>query len=408
MRFIDEAKISVSAGKGGPGCISFRREKFIPRGGPDGGDGGDGGDVFFVASEQLSTLQDFRYKRIYNAPAGMHGSGSNKSGKDGLDIEIKIPVGTILKNSETGEIIKDFEIPGERWQACSGGRGGKGNAHFVSSTFQAPKFAQPGEEGTSISLTLELKLLADAALIGFPNAGKSTLISRISAARPKIADYPFTTLTPNLGVVSLGEELGESYVVADIPGLIEGAHRGYGLGHKFLKHIERTSVFVHMIDGTHLLEELTLPGDNSTEVALEHLVDRYQVIRKELGLFNEALLHKPEIVVINKGDVLEADEELLERARQSIRTRLASLRGVSPEAGEPYVISAVSGKGVNELAFEVLKYVKARRNQISRFNKETGMLSLRRDPTKDQANAESDHSKPKALLPDDPSLRRNA
>ncbi len=359
MRFIDEAQIKVSGGHGGPGCISFRREKFIPRGGPDGGDGGQGGSVIIEASVQLGTLQDFRFRREYRADNGKHGSGVNKAGQDGDDITIRVPVGTIIRDAETGEIIQDFTEDGEQWVACKGGRGGKGNAHFVSSTFQAPKFAQDGEEGTTLSLKLELKLLADAAIIGFPNAGKSTLISRISAARPKIADYAFTTLTPNLGVVSLPEY--QSFVIADIPGLIEGAHKGMGLGHKFLKHIERTRVFVHLLDGTKFLEDATGEGEDSFERAIEELVRRYTVIRRELGLFNEALLHKPEIVVINKLDVLESSAELIERARSALRARIAAIRGTHPELKEPYVVSAATGAGVEPLLYSVYSHIQSAR-----------------------------------------------
>lgn len=357
MRFIDEAKIRVAGGHGGPGCISFRRETFVPRGGPDGGDGGEGGSVVFISTHQLSSLQDFRFKRVYEAPRGMHGSGSNKAGRDGEDIEVKVPVGTVIKDTNTGEVLVDFTEPNQRWVACKGGRGGKGNAHFVSSTFQAPKFAQPGEEGESREITMELKLLADAGIIGFPNAGKSTLIARISAARPKIADYEFTTLTPNLGVVQMPDF--QSFVVADIPGLIEGAHRGMGLGHKFLKHIERTRVFIHVLDGSKLLEEATRPDiEDSFNEAIEHMIGRYQAIRNELGLFNEALLHKPEIVVLNKLDLLESDPELVENARKTLRQRLNSIRGTPPVADEPYVISGVSGTGVQELLFAVHAEIK--------------------------------------------------
>lgn len=355
MRFIDEAQIRVHGGHGGPGSVSFRRETFAPRGGPDGGDGGEGGDVLFIATAQLSTLQGFRFKREYKAPAGMNGSGANKAGRDGEDIVIRVPVGTVIRDVETGEILIDFIEEGQQWVAATGGRGGKGNAHFVTSTHQAPRFAQPGEEGTSRELKLELKLLAEVGIIGFPNAGKSTLISRISAARPKIADYEFTTLTPNLGVVQMPDF--QSFVVADIPGLIEGAHRGLGLGHKFLKHIERTRVFLHVLDGSRLLEDATTPDvpgmEDSFTLAVGKLVERYQVIRKELGLFNEALLHKPEIVVINKLDLVESDPELVERARTALRQRITQLRGSHPIGKEPYVISAVSGKGVEELLFSI-------------------------------------------------------
>ncbi len=365
MRFIDEAMIRVSAGKGGPGCVAFRREKFIPRGGPNGGDGGDGGDVIFRASSNLSTLQDFRFKRVYQAGNGMNGQGSNKAGKDGENILIPVPVGTLIKESNTGELLKEFMEDGEEWVVCEGGRGGKGNAHFVSSTFQAPKFAQPGEEGEFKELTLELKLLADAAIIGFPNAGKSTLISRISAARPKIADYAFTTLTPNLGVVSTPDN-EDSFVVADIPGLIEGAHRGMGLGHKFLRHIERTRVFIHLLDGTKLLEEATKPGrprKEGVEAAVEMLLKQYVIIRSELGLFDEKLLHKPEIVAINKVDLMVSDPDIIESSVARLREKILEIRGpkqigVEPIPGEPFVISAVSGTGVPELVGAVYKKVR--------------------------------------------------
>jgi GTPase len=375
MRFIDEATIRVAAGHGGPGSISFMRDAMTPRGGPDGGDGGEGGDVIITASVQLGTLQDFRFKRVYKAAAGENGSGSNKSGRDGEDIDIRVPIGTLIRDTESGELLCDMTTDGQRWVACEGGRGGKGNAHFTTSTHQAPRFAQPGEEGTSRQLTFELKLLADAAIIGFPNSGKSTFISRVSAARPKIADYAFTTLTPNLGVVDMPEY--RSFVIADIPGLIEGAHRGMGLGHKFLKHIERTRVFVHMLDGSQFLEDATSPdklpetaetaeGEEtpaptaastpptpSFEQAVDNLVERYQTIRKELGLFNEKLLHKPEIVVINKLDLIESDPALVERARTALRQRIASIRGTHPLPDEPWVISAATGRGLTELKFVI-------------------------------------------------------
>lgn len=374
MRFIDEARIRVAAGNGGPGSVSFRREKYIPRGGPDGGDGGQGGHVFFVANSQLGTLQDFRFKRVYQAGNGMHGSGANKAGRDGEDVTVQVPVGTVIKDTDSGEILIDFVEDGQQWAACRGGRGGKGNAHFVSSTFQAPKFAQPGEMGSFLDITLELKLLADAAIIGFPNAGKSTLISRISAARPKIADYPFTTLTPNLGVVAMPEH--QSFVIADIPGLIEGAHRGLGLGHRFLKHIERTRIFVHLLDGTKVLEDATSPAHPERQDSLKHTVDeliqRYQIIREELGLFNESLLHLPEIVVLNKVDVLESDPELLEEAKKALRQRIASIRGTHPLPAEPYIISAVSGHGVQELLHVVFAEVQKQRKENARLAARAG------------------------------------
>jgi GTP-binding protein len=386
MRFIDEAIIRVSGGHGGPGCISFRRETFEPRGGPDGGDGGEGGHVTFIASNQLGSLQDFRFKRIYQAPNGLHGSGANKAGRDGEDIEIRIPTGTIIKDTQTGETLSDLTKDKQVWVACKGGRGGKGNAHFVTSTHQAPKFAQPGEEGENREIKLELKLLADAAIIGFPNAGKSTLISRMSAARPKVADYPFTTLTPNLGVVSLPSL--ESFVIADIPGLIEGAHRGLGLGHKFLKHMERTHVFVHLLDGTQLLEEMTRPDESPqnrvNSQAIDKLIERYQTIRNELGLFNEKLLHMPEMVVLNKIDLFESDSEILMEARESLRQRIASIRGSHLLPQEPWIVSAVSGAGIEDLTFAIHRELKAYEKQ-TRFASKT--------------------PKSQTLLPDDEDMR---
>jgi GTP-binding protein len=386
MRFIDEAIIKVAGGNGGPGCVSFRRETFVPRGGPDGGDGGAGGSITFVGSVQLGTLQDFRYKRTYQAPSGDHGSGANKAGRDGEEIKIRVPLGTTISNAETGEVLVDIQTEGQEWLACKGGRGGKGNAHFVSSTFQAPKFAQPGEAGSFMELKLELKLLADAAIIGFPNAGKSTLISQMSAARPKVADYAFTTLTPNLGVVAVGEY--ESFVIADTPGLIEGAHAGVGLGHRFLKHIERTHVFVHLLDGTKILEDATAPetrpGTEGFKKIIEELIRRYEAIRNELGLYNEELLHKPEIVVLNKIDLIESDPDLLEAARKALRERIAQIRGSHPEGGEPFLISAVSGRGVDGLKNWIYR-------EIRRFR-------VQKDTTSREALSK--------LRPDDPAIRR--
>lgn len=317
--------------------------------------------MIFVASSQLTSLQDFRFRREYRAEAGHHGSGANKAGRDGEDIIIRVPAGTIVKDTETGELLIDLTEDGQTWVVCKGGRGGKGNTHFTTSTHQAPKFAQPGEEGGAREITLELKLLADAAIIGFPNAGKSTFISRISAARPKIADYPFTTLVPNLGVVSLPDH--RSFVVADIPGLIEGAHRGLGLGHKFLRHIERTRVFVHLLDGTRILEDATRPEvEDSLSLAIDRMIERYQIIRNELGLFNPALLHKPELVVVNKVDLLESDPKLVERARTALRQRIASIRGANPESGEPFIVSAVSGAGIDGLLFAIRDAIDAHRD----------------------------------------------
>lgn len=244
--FIDRARIYVKAGDGGNGCVSFRREKYIPAGGPDGGDGGRGGSVVLIADPNLATLIDFRYRKHFKAENGEHGRGKNQFGKDGEDLLIRVPPGTVVTHGETGELIADLAKPGQKLIAAVGGRGGRGNTRFTTSTRQAPAFAERGEKGAELWINLELKLIADVALVGYPNAGKSTLIAAVSAAKPKIADYPFTTLVPNLGVVSLG--LGQSFVVADVPGLIEGAHRGVGLGHDFLRHIERTRVIVHVVD----------------------------------------------------------------------------------------------------------------------------------------------------------------
>lgn len=378
MRFIDEAVIKIAGGHGGPGSVSFRRETFEPRGGPDGGDGGAGGDVIFKATAQLNTLQTFRFKRNFLATPGNHGSGANKAGRDGEDVVIRVPVGTIVKDAQTGEQIIDFTEEDQEWIACKGGRGGKGNAHFVTSTFQAPKFAQPGEPGEEKELQLELKLLADVAIIGYPNAGKSTLISRISAARPKIADYPFTTLTPNLGVVQMPDY--QTFVVADIPGLIDGAHRGMGLGHQFLKHIERTRVFIHLLDGTHLLEAMTSPvGDTGWDRAKAQIVDRYQAIRRELGLFSEALLHKPEIVVFNKVDLVESDPAVVQNMARALRSEIAMARGDAPRAGEPFFVSAASGRGIEEFisaVFLTIQEIREREEKKGPFAPKVSKIKL--------------------------------
>ncbi len=310
-KFIDEAIISVRSGKGGPGCVAFRREKFIPFGGPNGGDGGKGGDIIFRSTHNLGTLQDFRYMRSYEAKNGSPGSGGNKTGPDAEDIVILVPNGTVLRDTETQEILADLANDDDEYLACKGGRGGKGNAHFATSTNQAPKFAQPGEEGESKSIKLELKLLADVGLVGYPNAGKSTLISKISAARPKVADYPFTTLVPNLGVVRLSQEPhSPTFVVADVPGLIEGASLGRGLGIKFLKHLERTKLLVHMIDGAKLLKEV---GAEDPALTVKAAIDDKEIIDAELYTFSPELAVKPQILVFNKCDLYE--DEYLEKVR---------------------------------------------------------------------------------------------
>lgn len=312
MRFIDEAIIEVQAGHGGPGSVHFRRETMEPWGGPDGGDGGRGGHVYVIADTNLSTLMDFRFRKKYKAPVGEPGSGKCRAGKDGEDIYLKVPVGTIIKNADTNEVIMELlQKSEEPILLCKGGRGGKGNTHFKTSTHQAPKFAQPGEEGEQLNISLELKLLADVGLVGFPNVGKSSLIAAISAARPKIADYAFTTLVPNLGVVRVDGT--RSFVVADVPGLIEGAHEGVGLGIRFLKHLERTKIYIHIIDAA--------SGRDPEE--------DYNIVRKELAAFNPELLNNKEIIVFNKMDSAQGDPEPLEKFCQKLDAEKKIYRRIS-------------------------------------------------------------------------------
>ncbi|HEY6248939.1 MAG TPA: GTPase ObgE [Candidatus Angelobacter sp.] len=325
--FIDEAVIRVKAGGGGNGCMAFRREKFVPRGGPSGGDGGRGGDVIMESSERHNTLVHFRFNPEYNAERGRHGEGSNCTGRDGEHVVLKVPVGTIVYDKESGERLYDFSQPDERLVVAHGGRGGRGNQHFATSTHQAPREFELGKPGDERVLRLELKLLADVALVGYPNVGKSTLISRISAARPKIADYPFTTLQPNLGVVTIGEAPhDESYVVADIPGLIEGAHTGTGLGTQFLRHIERTRLLAHLVDV-------------SDASGRPDPVKDFNVILEELASFGAELEKKPMIVVASKMDVVNPDK--LARLRKHVKKLKLDL----------YEISAVTGKGIPELKY---------------------------------------------------------
>jgi GTP-binding protein len=328
MQFIDEVKISVRAGNGGAGCVSFRREKFIPRGGPDGGDGGKGGDVIFVVSPSLSTLLDLRHRPHQKAGRGAHGMGKDRHGANGKNLIIPVPPGTVIKDYETDEVLADLTDPGDRQILLRGGRGGQGNARFATSTNKAPKFAQPGEPGEERDLRLELKLLADVGLFGFPSVGKSSFIARISAARPKIADYPFTTLTPNLGVVSYKDF--RSFVVADIPGLIEGAHRGAGLGHRFLKHVERTRLLVHILDVSPMPERDPLR--------------EYHALNRELLLFDDQLARKPQVVVVNKIDL------------PPVREKLVELNPVFNELGvRLYPVSAVTGEGIPALLDEIAR-----------------------------------------------------
>ena len=337
MRFVDEVKIHVRAGDGGKGCVSFRREKYVPRGGPDGGDGGNGGDVVIKATSAKQTLLDFHFKSHFKADRGAIGRGKQQTGKSGQDCTLLVPVGTQVRDADSGELLGDLTQDDDNLVIAKGGLGGKGNMRFATSTRRAPRIAQPGRPGEERHIILELKLLADVGLIGLPNAGKSTLISRISAARPKIADYPFTTLVPNLGVVQLG--MDESMVVADIPGLIEGAHQGAGLGLKFLRHIERTLVLVHIID------------ISGWERGVQSMVDNYDQVNYELAQFSSELLDKPQVVALNKIDLL-AD-------RAPVEELLAAFRELGPPV---HAISAVTGEGTQELIWETAEKLAQLRN----------------------------------------------
>jgi GTP-binding protein len=320
--FIDDVQIRVKAGDGGNGCVAFRREKYVPRGGPSGGDGGRGGDVILVSSQHYNTLLHLRYNPEHVAERGRHGEGSNRKGRDGASIEIPVPVGTVVYDADTGEQLFDFTAPGQRFVAARGGRGGRGNARFATPTHQTPFEHEEGFPGEERRLRLVLKLLADVGLVGFPNVGKSTLISRISAARPKIADYPFTTLEPHLGVVDAGDQ--RTFIVADIPGLIEGAHEGHGLGIQFLRHIERTRLLAHLVD--------------VSESSGRDPVHDFEVILNELRFFNPALLEKPMIVVGTKADAAQNPD------------RVAALQKAAEQKGYPFfLISSVTGQGVEQL-----------------------------------------------------------
>ncbi len=324
--FIDRVKIHVRGGHGGNGVTAFRREKFVPRGGPSGGDGGRGGDVWMVADSSLNTLLHLRYNPEHLGERGRHGEGSNCSGREGEDRVVRVPVGTQIFESTSGELLKDLSVDGDRWLAAKGGRGGFGNSHFATSTNRAPRYHQMGSEGEELELQLELKLLADVGLIGFPNAGKSTLISTISAAKPKIADYPFTTLEPHLGVVDLGDF--RTFVVADMPGLIEGAHQGAGLGDRFLRHIERTKLLLHLVD--------------VSSASGRDAVADYLTVNRELKAYNPELANRPQIVVATKIDALDEPERL-----ESLR------RQVATEGLELYEISSATNKGTKELVAAV-------------------------------------------------------
>ncbi len=330
--FIDRVKIRVKGGHGGNGVTAFRREKFVPRGGPSGGEGGKGGDVWLVADTGVNTLLHLRYNPEHSADRGRHGEGSNRSGREGEDVVVRVPVGTQVFDAETGDLMCDLAEEGQRWLAAKGGRGGFGNSHFATSTNRAPRYHQDGSPGEERELQLELKLLADVGLVGFPNAGKSTLISTISAARPKIADYPFTTLEPHLGVVDLGDF--RTFVVADIPGLIEGAHEGAGLGDRFLRHVERTKLLLHLVD--------------VSSASGRDPVSDYEAINRELRAYDPQLAERPQIVVATKLDALDEPERL-----ENLRRRAGA------DGREFYEISSVTNAGVRELVYAVSRALDA-------------------------------------------------
>jgi GTPase len=335
MKFFDEAKIEVIAGKGGDGSASFRREKFVPRGGPDGGDGGRGGSIYAVADTNLNTLIDFRYTRIFRAKPGENGRGRDQYGKGAEDIILRVPLGTVIKDAASGEVIADLATDGERALLARGGKGGIGNLHFKSSVNRAPRQFTPGEEGEARQLEMELRVLADVGLLGMPNAGKSTFIRAVSSARPKVADYPFTTLHPNLGVVRV--DTSRSFVVADIPGLIEGAAEGAGLGHQFLRHLQRTYLLLHLVD--------MAPFDAAVDPAAE-----VRALANELKKYDPALARKPRWLVMNKADLLEPKE-----AKARAAALVKKLRWTKPW----FVISAIDGAGCRELTFKVMEYLEA-------------------------------------------------
>ncbi len=342
--FADRARIIIKSGKGGDGHVSFRREKFVPNGGPDGGDGGKGGDIIFVVDEGLNTLTDYRHRRKFAAQAGEEGGKKNCHGKNGADLILKVPEGTVIKDAESGKVIADMSGDNKRQIILTGGRGGLGNQHYATSTMQAPKYAQPGGEAIEIEVQLELKVIADVGLVGFPNVGKSTFLSRVTNAKPKIANYHFTTLNPNLGVVDLD---GNGFVIADIPGLIEGASEGIGLGHEFLRHIERTKVIIHMVDGA------------SVE-GRDPLAD-IKAINKELEAYDPAILEKPQVIAANKMDVcMEGSDEIIEKLRKEFE----------PKGIKVFSISAVSGQGVKELLYHVQELLKTCPDEVTVYEPE--------------------------------------
>ena len=355
--FADSAKIMIKSGKGGDGHVSFRREKYVPNGGPDGGDGRNGGDIVFLVDEGMNTLAEYRHKRSFAAQAGEDGKKRNCHGKKGSDLILKVPAGTIIRAAETNKIIADMSGDNRRQIVLPGGNGGLGNQHFATSTMQAPKYAQPGQEAMELEVKLELKVIADVGLVGFPNVGKSTLLSRVTNAQPKIANYHFTTLQPNLGVVDL--ENGDGFVIADIPGLIEGASEGIGLGHEFLKHIERTRVIIHIVDAASV--------EGRDPIADIH------AINKELESYHPKLLEKPQVIAANKIDVLyEQEDEVIRRLKAEFE----------PLGISVYPISAVSGQGLKELLYAVKKL-------LDEITEEPVVYASEYDPAERQAKIEA-------------------
>ncbi len=357
MKFADRARIYVRSGKGGDGHVSFRREKYVPNGGPDGGDGGTGGNVIFEVDEGMNTLTEFRHTRKYCAEDGEKGGKRNCHGKNGNDIIIKVPAGTVIKDAESNKVITDMSGDNKRIVLLKGGRGGNGNQHYATSTMQAPKYAQPGQDAQELNIALELKVIADVGLIGYPNVGKSTLLSRVSNARPEIANYHFTTLNPHLGVVDLDE--GKGFVMADIPGLIEGASEGVGLGHEFLRHIERTKVFIHIVDAA------------STEG--RDPIDDIIKINKELENYNEDLMKRPQVIAANKIDAfMEGEDEVIQKIKDTFE----------PQGMKVFPISAVSGKGLNELLYYVSELLSQQTEEPIIFEPEFSLefLTLKDEP----------------------------
>ena len=349
MAFSDRAKITISSGKGGDGCISFRREKYVPNGGPDGGDGGKGGDIIFVSDKGMNTLTDYRYKRIFRAGNGENGKKKRMHGKNGEDLILKVPEGTVVKDAGTDKVIADMSGENNRVIVLRGGKGGNGNQHYATSTMQAPKYAQPGQDGVSAEVKLELKVIADVGLVGFPNSGKSTLINKVSNAKPEIANYPFTTIHPFLGVVDIGDG---GFVMADIPGLIEGASEGIGLGHEFLRHVERCRVLIHMVDAA---------GTEGRD-PVEDII----AIEKELSLYDHGLINKPRIIAANKVDVIDDSED---DPVQRIKDRFER------DGIKVFKISAATGEGVQELLYEVKKILDETASEIITFESEFDPMS---------------------------------